>query len=261
MLDDISPEIIKQGLSTSFIGQNILYHTRLASTMDTARQAALASAPEGTVVLAEEQKAGRGRLKRAWLSPAGCLTLSVVLYPEMRFLPFLVMVAALAVADTVEETGLKAEIKWPNDILINGKKVSGILIETGIREGEPNYVVIGIGLNVNLNPVDCPEIRESATSLMAESGEKVARIPTLQTLLVRLEYWYQALLKSEPVFASWRRRLTTLGKTVQVLAGSVRYQGVAEGVAPDGALLLRLESGQLIKLPAGDVTLKPYQES
>ena len=242
---------------TRFIGRRILYYPCLSSTMDAARQAALAGVVEGTIVLAGEQTAGRGRLERGWLSPQGCLAFSLILYPEAHFLSGLVMVAALAVAETVTFLSpVAAGIKWPNDVMLNGKKISGILVEAGQREDLRRYAVIGVGLNVNLDPVLYPEIGDSATSLSAEVGRELSTAVVLRILLARLERWYEAYIAGEPVIDAWRASLTTIGKEVQVLAGGVQYEGVAEDVALDGALLLRLNSGQLCKMAAGDVTLK-----
>ena len=253
----LSPEVIKRGLKTRFIGQNIVYHASLASTMDAARQAALEGVPEGTVILAEQQTAGRGRLARAWLSDEGCLTFSIVLYPDTRYLTYLVMVSCLAVADTVEwAASLKPEIKWPNDVLVRGRKISGILIETAIQERQPSHAVIGIGLNVNFEPSECPDIGETATSLSAETGRQFSRVAVLRELFARFEGWYDDLLSGESVFEAWRGRLVTLGKMVRVRTGKARYEGTAEDVAPDGALLLRQSDGGLLKMPAGDVILK-----
>ncbi len=255
--DSLSPELIKRGLNTRYVGRNILYYPCLPSTMDAARQAALGGAPEGAVVLAGRQTAGRGRLKRAWLSPRGCLTFSLVLYPETPRLPFLVMASALAVAEAIETLApLKTEIKWPNDVLIKGKKVSGILIDTGLKEGGPNYAVIGIGLNVNVNLADCPEIADIATSLSAETGRELSRAAVLRELCARFENWYEALREGAPVLAAWRGRLSTLGKHVRVKAGAEVYEGLAEDVASDGALMLRIADGSLLRMPAGDVTLR-----
>ena len=251
------PQSVQQGLGTHFIGRHINYFSRLDSTMDAAREAAIAGSAEGTVILAEEQTSGRGRLERRWLSPRGGLALSIILYPEACHLPGLVMVAALAVADAVTmTTSVKAEIKWPNDVLVGGKKISGILAEAGMRTDSQGYAVVGLGVNVNLNPALYPEIGAIATSLSAETGRTHSRVMVLQALLTRFEYWYEMLAGGGPVFQAWRNCLTTIGKEVQVLAGDVSYTGVAEDVASDGALLLRLKDDRLIKLPAGDVTLK-----
>ncbi len=255
--DSLSPEIIKEGLNTRFVGQRVVYYPRLSSTMDVARKAALIGAAEGTIILAGEQTAGRGRLKRAWLATEGSLTFSLILYPETRLLPFLVMVSVLAVADVVEaQAPLKTTIKWPNDILIDGKKVCGILMENGIKEGGPGYAVTGIGLNVNLDTEAYPDIAGIATSLSLAAGRRFSRADILRELCGRLEHWYQALKDGAPVFEVWRGRLTTLGQEVRVRAGAEVFQGVAEDVASDGALLLRQADGRLLKMPAGDVTLR-----
>jgi len=255
--DEFTPAIVEQGLRTRFVGRNIQYVPRLASTMDVARTAAIAGVANGTVVLAGEQTAGRGRLKREWISPQGCLAFSLILYPEMRCLPGLVMVAALAVAEAVTAiTPIVAELKWPNDVLIRGKKVSGILVETGLRTDCQSYAVIGIGLNVNLDSAACLKISPTATSLSREIGRELSRSVVLCVLLARFEHLYEAFLRGEPVFEAWRARLTTLGKEVQVLAGGMFYEGVAEDVASDGALLIRMGGGCLMRMPAGDVTLK-----
>lgn len=255
--DDLAAEFGGHSADTSFAGWHIQYFPCLGSTMDTAREAALAGAADKTVVLAGEQTSGRGRLKREWLSPRGCLTFSLILYPETRHLPGLVMVAALAAADTVTALApVKAGLKWPNDVLVGGKKISGILAETGMTPETQNYAVVGIGLNVNMDPAVYLEISATATSLSVEAGRDLPRAAVLRTLLTRFERWYGALLDGAPVFESWRTRLTTLGKAVRVLVGDEFYEGVAEDVAPDGALLLRLEGGRLMKMPAGDVTLK-----
>jgi BirA family biotin operon repressor/biotin-[acetyl-CoA-carboxylase] ligase len=256
--DTLSPELIKEGLHTRFIGRNMIFYPVLTSTMDAAREAAIKGATEGTLVIADEQTAGRGRLRRAWLSPTGCLTFSLILYPETRLLPFLVMASALAVADTVEAaTAVKPDIKWPNDVLAGGKKISGILIETGICEGRSGYAVIGIGLNVNLDPAGCPGISDTATSLSMSAGKYFSRAAVLIELLARLESRYEELVTGAPVFETWRLRLSTLGKDVKVKTGNEIFEGRAEDVASDGALMLRLKNGLLLKLPAGDVTLNP----
>jgi BirA family biotin operon repressor/biotin-[acetyl-CoA-carboxylase] ligase len=125
----LSPSSIKRSLKTSLIGRELLYFTTLASTMDTARQVARQKTADGTVIIAGQQTAGRGRLKHSWLSPAGSIALSIVLYPDIAGLPYLIMIASLAVVRSIEAVaGMKTQIKWPNDVLIDGKKVCGILV-------------------------------------------------------------------------------------------------------------------------------------
>jgi len=144
-------ESVSLGLDTRFIGQKIIYFPQLSSTMDVARSEARQGVSEGTVIIAGEQTSGRGRLKRHWLSPPGNVALSVILHPDVSSLPCLIMIASLAVVRSIESTtGLKADIKWPNDILIDGKKVCGILIENEISSDKTARAIIGIGVNVNL---------------------------------------------------------------------------------------------------------------
>lgn len=258
MENELSSESISYGLNTDFIGQHIQYFPRLNSTMDTARESALSGVSEGTMVLAKEQTAGRGRLGRRWISPRGCLTFSLILYPETGHLAGLVMVAALAVREAAMAfIPVVVEIKWPNDVLVGGKKICGILVETGRQVGGRHYAVVGIGLNVNLNMTAYPEL-EAATSLSAEAGRDLSYTEVMHLLLARFEYWYKALHNGGPVFENWRACLTTLGKEVRILAGGGCYEGIAEDVAQDGSLLLRLQDGQLMKMPVGDVTLKAF---
>ena len=159
-------------LGTQFIGKNIVYSPRLTSTMDAARQEARQGAAAGTVVIAGEQTGGRGRLKRAWFTPPGNIALSIVLYPELNGLPYLIMIASLAVARAIEAlTGLKTQIKWPNDVLISGKKVCGILVESGANKGKVAFAIVGIGINVRLRPEKIDDIAATATSLENEGAD------------------------------------------------------------------------------------------
>jgi len=256
MEDILTPESITDSLQTRFIGQRIIYHSSVTSTNDLARQEAQRGAAEGTVVIADEQVAGKGRLKRVWLSPKGSIALSVILYPAIAQLPSLIMVASLAVAHSIEAvTGLKPQLKWPNDILINGKKVVGILIENSVRGNAVNYAVIGIGININLKITDFPGIPPTATSLSDELGRDVSRLDLICGLLVEMEKLYLPLSAGESVYQEWRDSLITLGKKVHVKSGKTDYQGIAESVASDGSLLLRHPDGSQTKIVAGDVTL------
>jgi BirA family biotin operon repressor/biotin-[acetyl-CoA-carboxylase] ligase len=171
--DSLSPAAITGGLETSFIGQEIISYPSLPSTNDAAKREARKGAKEGTVIIAEEQTAGRGRIGRSWLSPRGSVALSIILYPPLAYLPCLIMVASLATANAIEQvTTLKAQLKWPNDVLINGKKVCGILVESDVKGNGVDYAVIGIGLNVNINLAAFPGIAPSATSLSHELGRE-----------------------------------------------------------------------------------------
>jgi len=226
--------------------------------MDIARKAAREGASEGTIVVAEEQTAGRARLGRVWINPPGVIAVSVILHPEMSQLLRLTMVASLATSRSIEQaTGLRSTIKWPNDVLINGKKVSGILTESALRGQSVDWAIIGIGINVNFDPEAYPEIANIATSLSAEMGREVSQLNVLLHLLSEIELLYLALRRGEPIDEEWRCKLETLGKVVQVKTGTQVEKGYAEGVDNDGALLLRRSDGSLARIIAGEVTLHP----
>ncbi len=256
-MSGLSPASITNDLGTGFIGQRVIYYPRLASTMDTARQEARQGAAEGTVVMAGEQTEGRGRMNRSWFSPAGNIALSIILYPGISSLPYLIMLSSLAVVYSIESvTGLKPQIKWPNDILINGKKVCGILIENEVKGSRVAYAIIGIGINIALRPPEPAEVSLAATSLEDESGKNVSPVEVVRQLLVEIERLYLALPDGEPVYEAWRDRLVTLGKRVQVTSGDSRLEGTAESVDRSGGLWLRRADGSSTRIVAGDVSLR-----
>jgi len=255
--NNLSSASITSNLETHFIGQRVIYYPSLTSTMEVARREAQLGAVDGTVVIADEQIAGRGRIKRAWLSPKGNIALSVILYPSVVYLPSLIMLASLAVVHSIETvTGLKSQVKWPNDVLVNGKKVCGILLESGVRGNIVDFAIIGIGINVNLRLSDFPEILATATSLSNELGRDVSRLNVIQRLLVEIERLYLALKAGGSIYEEWQDSLVTLGRRVRVKSGKTIYEGVAESVARDGSLLLRHSDGSLTKIVAGDATLR-----
>jgi len=257
MLEESLPvESITGNLETRFIGQRVIYYPRVTSTNELAKQEAQRGAADGTVVIADEQTAGKGRLKRVWLSPKGSVALSIILYPSVVYLSSLIMVASLAVVHSIGAvTGLKPQLKWPNDVLVNGRKVCGILIENSVRGNIVNYAIIGIGVNVNLRLSDFPEILPTATSLSDELGRDVLRLELIRRLLVEIEKLYLALPTGGSIYQEWRDNLITLGKRVHIKSGKTDYEGIAESVAVDGSLLLRHPDGSLTKIVAGDVTL------
>jgi len=255
--NSLSAASITSNLGTRFVGQRVIHYPSLTSTMEVARREAQQKAAEGTVIVADEQTMGRGRIKRAWLSPEGNIALSIILYPSVAYLPSLVMLASLAVVHSIEAvTGLKSQIKWPNDVLIGGRKVCGILIESDVRENIVNYAIVGIGVNVNLRLADFPEIPPTATSLSHELGRDASPLDMIRCLLVEIERLYLALLAGGAIYEEWRDSLVTLGKRVYVKSGKATYLGKAESVTKDGSLLLRNSDGSLVKIIAGDVTLR-----
>ena len=253
---------IAAGLRTRFIGQRLLIYPELTSTMDAAREQARLKAPEGTAVIAERQTSGRGRLKRAWHTPEGNIAVSIVLYPPRECLPSLIMLTSLAVLNGIRDaTGLTCQLKWPNDVLIGGKKVCGILIETQARPDRLEYAIPGIGINVNMRLADYPDLQPAATSLADEMGKPVSRVAVLQHLFTALERLYLDLLAGKSLFPMWQDNLATLGRRVFITAGDESQEGTAESVTEDGCLLLRCPDGTLKRITIGDVSLREKRKS
>lgn len=255
-MDNLSPELIAAGLGTLWLARHIVYYESVGSTNDEARRLAQAGTPEGTLVIAEEQTAGRGRLGRQWLAPAGqALLFSLIFYPtiEPRYLYQLTMLSSLACVQAVaEQTGLRPAIKWPNDLLLDDRKLAGILSEVG-QAGERLYVVVGIGLNVNVDFSAWPELRQQATSLSEALGQPVPRLPLLQEILRRIEVGYDRLRAGHSPYDEWVANLATLGKPVRVTTPEGILEGQASGVDPDGALCVTLADGSTKRILAGDV--------
>jgi BirA family biotin operon repressor/biotin-[acetyl-CoA-carboxylase] ligase len=246
---------VENALSGCRWGHTILTYESIGSTMDRARELAHKGAPEGTLVIAAEQTTGRGRLDRSWLSPGGSLSLSLLLYPALGKLPYLTMLAGLAAAEAIEKvSSLKTVLKWPNDVLVNGKKVAGILVESGIVRGQ-SFAVIGIGVNVNLEMASCPDIAAIATSLSDESNGEIDARKLLRALVDGIENLYTHF-DAVTTLASWRTRLVTLGRQVRATSGNAVIEGLAVDVTDDGALVTRLSDGSECTVIAGDVTLR-----
>jgi BirA family biotin operon repressor/biotin-[acetyl-CoA-carboxylase] ligase len=255
---------VRRRLTTSFLGQRLVYRAALPSTMDEAWRLAREGAPEGTVVLADVQTAGRGRLRRSWWAPAGSsLLLSAVLRPgwPARHAQRLAMVCSLALCDAIADVaGVHAQVKWPNDVLIEGRKVCGILTELEIRPesggGQLETAVVGIGVNVNLDFEGAPELMAPATSLMWAAGRAVSREALLVALLEDMERRYAATREGRSYHREWAERMATLGREVQVSGAGEVLLGVATGVDVDGALLVETPDGAVQRVVAGDVTLR-----
>lgn len=238
------------------IGKKLLHYSSLPSTMEVAAGEARRGGEEGTVVWADEQLSGRGRKGRGWVSPRGGLFLSIVLRPTLPQLPSLLMLASVALVRVLGRLfGLTARLKWPNDVLIKGKKVSGVLVETSFRGEVLEYAIIGIGLNVNMDPERYPEISATATSLSRELGREVDLGQALEAFLEELDGLYGGLRLGRGVFEEWKGYLETLGQRVKVIGVGVEEEGVAQDVAPDGRLLLLRKDGQRVEVPAGEVSM------
>lgn len=232
--------------------------------MDEARRLAEDRAPEGTLVLTDEQTVGRGRLQRAWWAPPGTsLLMTLVLHPDLepRQAQRLTMICSLSVCDAIAQVcGIEAQVKWPNDVLIAGKKVCGILTELGLLGERLEYALIGIGINVNVDFSRAPTLMAPATSLSLETGQHVSRLDVLVALLSGIERRYEALREGRSTHQEWARRLATIGHEVWVTGEAEQQRGLATGVDEDGALLIRAADGTTQRVLAGDVTLRSVSE-
>ena len=247
---------LRGGLYTRLVGRRIMFFQNLGSTMDEADRHGANRVADGTVVVAETQQASRGRFGRTWVSQPGNLYFSVVFYPTLQTLPLLSPLAGVAVVRAIAKTtGLQPRIKWPNDVLIDGKKVAGILVESVISGEEVHYAVLGIGVNVALDAEALGELSATATSLNAATAREVPREGLLRRLLQELDGLYLALRKGESPIEDWQGLLDTLGCRITASAGKESPTGMAESVDDLGNLLLRLDDGRLVRLTTGDVTL------
>lgn len=242
------------------LGSHVLVYDEVDSTMDVAWTLADADAPHGTVVRAATQRTGRGRFNRRWISGRDeSLLLSIVLRnPPVAVEAPISVAATLAVADTVASVaGVDCGIKWPNDVQISGKKISGVLVEGRITSDRQSTWVLGIGLNVNLNPSDAPQLDGIATSISETLGAG-ADLDTVQTtLLMNLDAHFEAMKTNPDVSVNrWKSRLTTLGQEITVHQRDTVLTGVAVDVDRNGHLLLRTSDSMVHVLVEGDVTLR-----
>ncbi|MDD5128958.1 MAG: biotin--[acetyl-CoA-carboxylase] ligase, partial [Candidatus Omnitrophica bacterium] len=254
--DRLFPLEITHGLNTKFIAKKIHYFDYLVSTMDLAMQLGIQSAANGTLVLAESQTKGRGRLGRNWFSPKyKGIYLSLILRPKIppSASPVLTLLSAVSICEAVKKVGgLDAQIKWPNDIFINNKKIAGILTELNAEVDKVNFVVIGIGLNVNN---DKSALIAQATSLKEQLGQSISRVGLLQELLRRIESNYSLLEDrgSKVIIDKCRSFSLTLGRRVKIYCQDKHIEGAAIDIDQDGALLIRKDSGLMQKVFSGDV--------
>jgi len=256
-------DLISRLGSTRVIGRDIRVFEETTSTNDVIEKLARDGVREGAVVFAEAQTRGRGRLGRSWLSPARKgLWFSVLLRPDLRPLEAtqLTVASATALRRAIhQQTGLDPQIKWPNDILIRGRKVAGILTELYAELDHINHVILGIGIDANLTSAEFPsELRKAATSLRAELGRSVPR-PQLAVMVLR-ELDRDYTLISQGRFAAvadeWEAHCATIGHRVVIRVGDRAFRGLAESLGEDGALLIRTEHGHLERIIGGDVTLE-----
>lgn len=258
--DVLLPAVIKAGLETALIAKNIEWHAELDSTNVRAHVLAEQGAPEGSVVVAECQTSGRGRMGRSWSSPPGVnVYTSVILRPALALSAAtqLTFLAAVAVARAIEKVcGVRVSVKWPNDILLNGKKIAGLLNELNAETEGIHYVVLGIGVNLNMVEAQFPpDLRYPATSILLETGQLVDRVVFIRTLFTEIDSLYALLLERgfAPVRLAWEALFDLVGSAVNVDDGSGGVRGIVVGIAADGALLLDTGSAHPRTIYSGDV--------
>lgn len=263
--DRLRPEEVVARLETKWLGHSINYDESVRSTNETAKELANAGCENGLVCIAEEQAGGKGRLARGWFSPfAHGIWFSVVLKPP--FMPSeaskCTLLAAVAVVRAVNSyEGVNAGIKWPNDILVDGRKMVGILTEMNAEFGHINYIVIGTGININIPKEMLPEdIRTTAISLDEVSTRKVNRAELLAKILKNMEELYELALAQgfKPILDEWRQWSMTLGKEVKVVAPNETYIGKALDIDEEGLLMVD-RGGEIVKVIAGDVSIRAAQ--
>ncbi len=247
---------LRGGLFTRIVGKRLLFFQEISSTMNEAARQAESGADEGTVVVTESQTAGRGRQGRSWVSHEGNLYFSILFRPTLEALPLISILAGVATVRAIRTTtGSDPQIKWPNDVMLGGKKIAGILVESVVQGDTVAYAVLGIGINVNLDAEGLADIGDFASSLNAAIGQPVAREEVLRQLLHDLDGLYLQALEGQSPLPEWRTILETLGQRVRAHGSNKAYTGLAEGVDELGNLQLRLDDGQSVTLTAGDVSL------
>jgi BirA family biotin operon repressor/biotin-[acetyl-CoA-carboxylase] ligase len=244
------------------LGKEIYIYREVSSTNNVAQFMALSGAPEGTIIMSMSQTAGMGRLKRQWACPPGKgILMSLVLRPEIKvqFVPQLTLLCAVVVAETIRKvTGCEAGIKWPNDVVISGKKISGILAQSNFSKAGSECVIMGVGININQTtnqlPPDC---RETSTSLKLELGQNISRVRVLKQFIITWDEHFQGFLKGGHPYlrTKWIENNVTLGRNVTINKEINPVNGIAVDISERGGLIVRLSDGSLEEFLAGDLSL------
>jgi BirA family biotin operon repressor/biotin-[acetyl-CoA-carboxylase] ligase len=265
--DVLTVEEIRNSLDTRYVDiRDVVCLKETDSTNRRAKLLAEQGAPEGTLIVADTQSGGRGRRGRTWFSPAhtGIYT-SLILRPSIPpgEAPRCALLTSVAVAESLlNGSGVRGTIKWPNDILVKGKKIAGILVEIGTELDMVEYMIVGVGLNVNTPPDDFPpEIRDRATSILAETGMAVRRVDVLCEFLKQFEKYYEMFTdgRFNDILDQWKAFEDVIGRTIRVDSAGTAYSGTAAEIDPDGALLVRDSHGRLHRVFSGDITVMHEQ--
>ncbi|MCX8031588.1 MAG: biotin--[acetyl-CoA-carboxylase] ligase [Thermodesulfovibrionales bacterium] len=261
---DLSMDEIKEAFSNYNLSTiaNFLYYETLPSTNNTATELALKGYPEWTIIVADRQTHGRGRMGRSWFSPPGKnIYMSIILKPSFppREMTILTIMSAVACCKALRKIyTAEVFIKWPNDLLVNEKKLGGILTEIKADSDKISYAILGIGINVNLDQEELSEdIEDTATSLKILTGKQYKRTSIIIEILRELYEHYEILLKKgkQNLLAQWKQLNCTLGKRVKVYMGKEIYEGLAETIDDEGLLIVKLQDSSLIKVSFGDIKM------
>lgn len=260
--DVITNEAILSNLQTKYMGRQVFCYDEVTSTNTVAKRLADEGKAEGTLIVSDKQNQGKGRRGRSWDSQKGTgVFMTVILKPQMKplYAPMLTLVAALAVNDAIADlTGLDAKIKWPNDIVVNKKKVCGILTELSAEVDYINYIVVGIGINVSTRDFK-EELSDKATSILLESGKSINRAQLIAKIMEYLEEYYEQFLKTHDLSAikeAYTKVLINKDQVVKIISEEDTYTGIARGITDEGHLLVEKENHELIKVYAGEVSVR-----
>ncbi len=260
--DLLFPHEIKAGLKTKKFGCKIFHFKEVTSTQEIAKKLAIQGYEEGTIVVAEKQTQGRGRVGREWFSPFGGVWLSIILKPKIppQHAQKITLLVAVAIAKTIRKMyNLDAKIKWPNDVLIGNRKVCGILVEASGEADRVNYMVVGVGVNINFDFRKIqPKLAETAISISQALGKKVSRVEFVQNFLVEMEKAYNIFEAGDfnQILDEWKKLSSILGCKVKIVSYKETFVGEAVDVDEDGFLLVKLEDGLIRRVVAGDVYVR-----
>lgn len=258
---------IREGLKTELIGSHIDFLEQVDSTNLHAKRTAEQGFIDGTVIIADEQLKGKGRLGRTWTSPKGKgIWMSIMLKPCINpsQAAKVTLLTACAVNKTIFETcGIDAKIKWPNDIVCNGKKLCGILTEMSAELDEIHYLIVGIGINVNLEKEDLPEeLHSTATSIRIEKGANVSRKDLVKSILYNFEVYYKEFLQTESIrtfIAEYREKSAVIDREVNIISSSAKLKGKVLDISEEGQLIVKLEDGTIKEIISGEVSIRALE--
>lgn len=255
-------KIFRNCFDTEFMGKTIYYYNFVDSTNNVAKDFAKNNVNEGTIIISETQNKGRGRNNHSWISPKGGLWMSIILKPHISLdkIHYLTLISGISISKTINENfNLKSWIKWPNDIYINDKKISGILTESHIKSHVVDYLILGIGINLNNSKFELsPDLQKKSSSIKDELGYEVNIKDFLNKFLMELEFYYNMLSnnKLNKILNDWRKLTNTLGKIVEIKQGNTIFIGEAYDIDENGSLIIKEKNGQFRNIIAGDCSIK-----